>query len=129
MPATVACQGRRELRTRGEVAVSFDEDRIVTRNATVRALAPYASNVDRDWNKTLFDQLLERQTDIESEVGEELEWERLDDRKASRIAVVRQGSIDDDEDTLEEIQDWMVDRLLKFKEVFAPRLDELTVNL
>ena len=89
----------------------------------------YVDNVDRDWNKTLFDQLLERQTDIESEVGEELEWERLDDRKASRIAVVRQGSIDDDEDTLEEIHDWMVDRLLKFKEVFAPRLDELTANL
>ena len=30
-----------------------------------------------------------------------------------------------DEETLEEIQDWMVDRLLKFKEVFGPRLAEL----
>ena len=89
----------------------------------------YIDNVERDWNKSLFDQLFERRTDIESEVGEELEWERLDNRRASRIAVVRQGSIEDDEDTLKVIQDWMVDRLLKFKEVFAPRLVELTANL
>ena len=89
----------------------------------------YIDSGDKDWNKSLFDRLFERRSDIESEVAEELEWERLDDRRASRIAVVRPGSIDDDEDTLEEIQDWMVDRLLKFKEVFAPRLAELTANL
>ena len=89
----------------------------------------YIDNLDQGWNKRLFDHLLERQTDIESELGEPLEWGRLDDRRASRIAVVRQGSIEDDDDTLKEIQDWMVDRLLKFKEVFAPRLDELTANL
>ena len=77
----------------------------------------------------MFDQLFERRTEIESEVGEELEWERLDDRRASRIAVMCQGSIEDNEDTLKVIQDWMVERLLKFKEVFAPRLDELTANL
>ena len=28
-------------------------------------------------------------------------------------------------ETKEELQDWMVDRLLKFKEVFGPRLAEL----
>ena len=90
----------------------------------------YIDSVEsRDWNKTLFDQLLERRTDIESELGEELEWERLDDGKASRISVVRQGSIEDNEDTLKVIQDWMVDRLSKFKEVFAARLAELTANL
>ncbi len=90
----------------------------------------YIDSVEsRDWNKTLFDQLLERRTDIESELGEALEWERLDDRRASRIAVVCPGSIDDDQDTLKVIQDWMVERLLKFKEVFTPRLDELTANL
>ena len=82
----------------------------------------YIDNVDKDWNKSLFDQLSEGKTDIESEVGEALEWERLDDRRASRIAVVRQGSIDDDEDTLNEIKVWMVERLLKFKDVFGPKL-------
>ena len=89
----------------------------------------YIDRDDRDWNKRLFDQLLKHRTDIETEIGEALEWERLDDRRASRIAVMCQGSIDDDQDTLKVIQDWMVERLLKFKEVFAPRLDELTANL
>ena len=86
----------------------------------------YIDSVDREWNKTLFDQFLKRRNDIESELGEDLEWQRLDDRKASRIAVVRPGSIDDDDDTLEEIQDWMVERLLKFKEVFGPKLADYT---
>ena len=64
-------------------------------------------------------------TAIELELDESLKWERLDNRRASRIAAVRAGSIDDDQETLEQIQDWMVDRLLKFKEVFGPYLDEL----
>ena len=89
----------------------------------------YIDRDDRDWNKRLFDQLLKHRTDIETEIGEALEWERLDDRRASRIALMCQGSIDDDQDTLKVIQDWIVERLLKFKEVFAPRLDELTANL
>ena len=87
----------------------------------------YINSIHGDRNKELFDQLQERQADIQSELGETLEWERLDDRRASRIAVVRRGSIDDDEETLAEIRAWMVERLLKFKQVFGPRLDELVV--
>ena len=86
----------------------------------------YIDNADRDWNKGLFDKLVSQMTAIELELGESLEWERLDNRRASRISAVRAGSIDDDQETLEQIQDWMVDRLLKFKEVFGPRLAELT---
>ncbi|MCY4110100.1 MAG: DUF4268 domain-containing protein, partial [Chloroflexi bacterium] len=82
----------------------------------------YIDSFDADWIERLFDHLLAHQTDIESELAASLEWERLEDRKSSRIAVVRPGSIDDDDDTLNEIQDWMVERLLKFKEVFGPRL-------
>ena len=82
----------------------------------------YIDSRDKDWNKSLFDQLSKGKTDIESELGEPLEWERLNDRRASRIAAVRPGSIDDDQDTLKEIQDWMVERLPKFKEVFGPKL-------
>ena len=79
---------------------------------------------DRDRNKTCFDLLVSDREDIEADLGELL-WERLDDKKACRISIARSGSIDDDEETLEEIRDWMVDRLLKFKEVFGPRLAEL----
>lgn len=84
----------------------------------------YIDNGDKDWNKNLFDKLLEDKESIESDL-QALEWERLDNRRASRIAAVRQGSIDDDEETLEEIRNWMVQKLLNFKRVFGPRLDEL----
>ena len=74
--------------------------------------------------RELFDQLSEHRADIQSELGEPLQWDRLGN---PRIAVVRRGSIDDDEETLAEIRAWMVERLLKFKQVFGPRLDELVV--
>ena len=85
----------------------------------------YIDNGDKDWNKGLFDQLIEVRTDIESECEEPLEWERLETARASRIAVYTNGSIDDPEERLAEIREWMVERLLKFKEVFGPRLAEL----
>ena len=53
----------------------------------------------------------------------------MDERKASRISVVRHGTIDDDDETLQAIRDWMVANLLKFKQVFGPRLDDLVEQL
>lgn len=74
-----------------------------------------------DKNKNLFDWLFEQKLSIESEFGEPLEWERLNDRRASRIAIYREGSIDEGE-SLKEIQSWVIQKLLKFKIVFGTRL-------
>jgi hypothetical protein len=57
-------------------------------------------------------------------VDESLEWDRMDDRKACRIATHRSGSIDDDSLTLEEIKKWAISRLLRLKKAFGPRLKE-----
>ena len=80
---------------------------------------------DKEWNKKVFDHLLDNKDDVESTLGESLEWDRLDGGKASRITVRRPGTIEDDPEILEEIQDWMIDKLLKFKKVFGPRLKDL----
>ena len=85
----------------------------------------YIDSLDGDWIKRLFDSLHEQSASVESEFGEPLEWERLDDRRASRVSTVRSGSIDDGDDPLDETRKWMVERLLKFREVFGPRLEEL----
>jgi len=61
-------------------------------------------------------------TSIEEEFGEALSWERLDDKRASRVAIYRDGSINDNENQLEETQNWLIDNLLKFKRVFTDRV-------
>jgi len=82
----------------------------------------YIDQGDAAKNKELFDQLFRKRAEIETELGESLSWERLDDKRASRIAVYRDGSITVDDATLTEIRNWMVDRLLAFKRVLTPRL-------
>ena len=80
-------------------------------------------------NKGLFDHLVEHRVAIEAAIGVGLEWERWDDRPACRISVTRPGAITADEETLVDIQQWMVANLLKFKQAFGPRLDDLIEQL
>lgn len=70
-------------------------------------------------NKAIFDELMVQRDSIEQEFGESLQWERLDGSRASRIGTYRNGSIDDSEETLDEVRSWAIERLLKFKQVFG----------
>ena len=87
----------------------------------------YIDNGDGDRNIRLLEDLELHREAIESALGETLSWQRLENRRACRIALDRSGSIEDDADTLAEIQDWMVRSLLKLKQVFDPKLAELVV--
>ena len=73
---------------------------------------------------TLLESLEQEKDQIEFEVGESLVWDPMEYR-ACRIAVIRPGSIDDREETLTEIRQWMVQNLIKIRDVFGPRLAEL----
>ena len=77
----------------------------------------------------MFDLVEKRRESIEGELGAELEWSRRDEGLASRIALVRAGSIDDDDRTLDEIRAWMIEWLLTFKRVFGPVLDEVATEV
>lgn len=81
----------------------------------------YIDAGESETNKKLFDWLIEQKQTIESEFGETLDWERLDDRRASRIAIYREGSVDEVE-KLKEIQAWAIQELLKFRKAFSSRL-------
>ena len=85
----------------------------------------YIDNGSADWNVSLFERLEEHKTEIEGNLGHKLDWQRLEDKKACRIALDRPGAIDDPDETLAEIRGWMVDNLLSFKRVFSPKLAEL----
>ena len=85
----------------------------------------YIDKGEAEPNKKLFDDLHSVAQQIEAKIGEQLLWERLDNRRASRIALKRSASIDDDQDSLRELLVWMRTHLLKFKEVFGPRLSSI----
>ena len=82
----------------------------------------YIDAGDQESSKALFDALATEKDALGKQFEEPLRWERLDDRSASRIATYRPGSIEDDPETLKEIRDWGIDRLLRFKKVFGPRI-------
>ena len=85
----------------------------------------YIDSGEQERNKRTFDRFEEQKELFESKLGEPLVWERLENRRASRVSIRREGSIDDDPDTLDGLQGWMVEKLLDFKRVFGPKLTEL----
>ena len=60
----------------------------------------YIASRDKDRNEILFDKLRENREAIESELQESIEWNRMEDSKACRIAVTRPGDITDSPETL-----------------------------
>ena len=81
---------------------------------------------DKSRNEERFDKLESQKLEIESAIGGKFDWERLEDRRACRISVVRPGSIHDDQKNLDEIRNWMIEKLRAFKNTFGPRLAELS---
>lgn len=90
-------------------------------NQTVR-VELYIDRSSQAWNKALFDTLQEDADRFATKLDDELEWQRLDERRASRIFVSRSGSVRDDPETLQETMNWAIDRLRAMKAVFGPRL-------
>lgn len=82
----------------------------------------YLNTGEQQSNKALFDTLVTGKDALNGEFGEPLRWERMDNRDASRIAVYRPGTVDEDSETLAEIRSWAIDRLLRLKRVFGARI-------
>jgi hypothetical protein len=79
---------------------------------------------DKAKNEQLFDCLRSQEKAVGNDFGSSLTWERLDERRACRIAIYRDGSIDADSDQLAEIREWAIASLLKFKAVFPRRIEQ-----
>ena len=85
----------------------------------------YIDHGDREKNEVAFDSLVADKDAIEAEFGEALRWERLDARRACRVACYATGSIEDPAEQQEQHRKWAVERLLRLKKVFGPRLPAL----
>ena len=83
----------------------------------------YIDMGDFEKNKALFDWLYMQKEEIQSKIGQEsrpMEWERLDDKRASRIAVYREGAIEFNQEDLVQIKEWHIVNLVNFNKVFRP---------
>lgn len=88
----------------------------------------YVDTGDRAENKSAFDQLQNQSAAIEAAIGEQLTWERLDNRRASRVFAHRDGSVESSEHVLEQHKLWAVDLTPRFREAFAPRIAALDLD-
>jgi CBS domain-containing protein len=87
----------------------------------------YIDQGTQEVNKEIFDEIYRHREEIENELEEKLSWERLDERRASRIALYHSGAITDSTDDLAELRDWAVSAIIKFYKVFRARIGQ-TLN-
>ena len=77
-------------------------------------------------NKRLFDKLMKDKGSIQECIpDQEWCWNRYPNFGFSSINIKRDGSIDDPPEKLEETRAWMLALLLRFKEVFEPRVQDM----
>lgn len=51
------------------------------------------------------------------DLAESLEWERIDAKRASRIALYHKGAITDNKEALADLNDWAVEAMGRFQPV------------
>jgi len=80
---------------------------------------------DPNINKIRFDKLLKNKEKIEKEFDRKLNWERLDNRRASRIAIYFEGIGIKDKEKWDNLQDTMIDTIVKMESVFKKYISQL----
>lgn len=73
-------------------------------------------------NKALFDKLYEDREEIEKQLGFKMDWQRLDNAKASRILYRINGLNFDDHSNYDALIDEAIDKVIKMKSVFKDRV-------
>ncbi len=79
-------------------------------------------------NKAIFDKLIRSRKRIETTFGDELEWQRLDDRRACRIRkLFAYGGYREEEEKWPELQDALIDAMVRLEKAFKPHVAKLSV--
>lgn len=88
----------------------------------------YLDDHSLDVTKARFDRICSRRQEIEAQLGE-VSWERLDDRRASRIGLYHSGSILGQRNELDSLRKWAVQKMVELSNVLARLNAEGVVSL
>jgi hypothetical protein len=78
--------------------------------------------------KRAFDLLWAEREAIEAEIGETLDWQRMNDKKACRIAVYRTDLDPRDENERPRQYEWLLDLMQRFSHAFVNRIRTLPLD-
>ena len=81
-----------------------------------------------DENKQIFDEFKSHQDEIEKEFGDKLRWERLDDKRASRISKRFQNVGLNDEDKWDKLQNSMIDGMIRLEKAFRGYIQNIKIK-
>lgn len=88
----------------------------------------YIDTGDQIKNKQIFDLLKQQQAEIEIDTGQ-ISWERLDEKKASRIAQYHSGQITDKPEELSKLCNWGVEAMIRFNKGITERVEKAIVDV
>jgi len=81
----------------------------------------------QDENKKIFDELQSHMDEIEKEFGNKLKWERLDNRRASRISKKFEYAGLNDEEKRDKLQDDMIDGMIRLEKSLKKHIRNLKI--
>ena len=79
-----------------------------------------------DNNKDLFDALYKNKDDIESEANMTFDWQRLDDKKASRVLYKMLGLNFDDHSNYHKLMDAVIEKIVVMRTVFKGYISKIS---
>ncbi|KAA3654880.1 MAG: DUF4268 domain-containing protein [Chloroflexi bacterium] len=80
---------------------------------------------DKELNKQFFDKLKEQKEEIETALGHELLWQRLDSKRACRISRIYKARITDSEEDLTALRKDAVPTMVKFVQIMLPIVEAI----
>lgn len=107
----------------GKTGISLNM--VITKNRGQIEIYLDRGDGSQDLNKVRFDYLYSHKNEIENAFGGQIEWERLDKKRASRICYRYDGLGLSDEDGWSEVQDLMIDGAIKLHDAIKPYIAKL----
>ena len=88
----------------------------------------YIDRIDKSWNKKAYDRVEKNKDAIENAIGCGLDWEPLENRRASRIALRNRDVAINDRKTWDAACDWFCDVWENFRKIFDAELTASNTN-